>query len=68
VNRPDICDPKLFYVKIHYYDFVEDSVFNHVKSVMTRLFNDMEMQMEGGKLTRKRHPKKRNRTRRVRKN
>ena len=68
-NRPDICDPNLFYVKVHYYDFNSDSLLERVKEIMSNVFNTMAS-TQGGRAkkrpTRKRTLKRK--MRRTRKN
>ena len=66
-NRPDICDPTTFYVKLHFYDF-EDDLFEPVKKVMSDYFHSLEQptnrSLRGGKKTRKRKRNARRKTRR----
>jgi hypothetical protein len=66
-NRPDICDPTTFYVKLHFYDF-EDDLFEPVKKVMSDFFHSLEQpnnrSFRGGKKTRKRKRNARRKTRR----
>lgn len=66
-NRPDICDPTTFYVKLHFYDF-EDDLFEPVKKVMSDYFHSLDQSkntsFRGGKKTRKRKRNARRKTRR----
>jgi len=66
-NRPDICDPTTFYVKLHFYDF-EDDLFEPVKKIMSDFFHSFEQpnnrSLRGGKKTRKRKRIVRRKTRR----
>jgi hypothetical protein len=66
-NRPDICDPTTFYVKLHFYDF-EDDLFEPVKKVMIEYFHSLDQSkntsFRGGKKTRKRKRNARRKTRR----
>jgi len=58
-NRPDICEPKKFYVKVHYYHFTDKEYMDKVKEAVRAFFNDMESVSQptsiGGKKTHKRH-------------
>lgn len=50
-NRPDICDPTTFYVKLHFYEF-EDRLFESVKNVMINYFHSLDKptsSLRGGK-------------------
>ena len=66
-NRPDICDPTTFYVKLHFYEF-KDSLFEPVKKVMSDYFYSLNQSkhtsIRGGKKTRKRKRNERRKTRR----
>ena len=57
-NRPDICDPKKFYVKVHYYHFTDKELMSKIKDAVRVFFDDMESVSQptsiGGKKTRKR--------------
>ena len=57
-NRPDICDPKKFYVKVHYYHFTDKEFMGKIKDAVRVFFDDMESVSQptsiGGKKTRKR--------------
>ena len=59
-NRPDICDPKKFYVKVHYYNFTDKELMGQIKAAVHVFFDDMEKESvsqqssyRGGKKTRK---------------
>jgi hypothetical protein len=59
-NRPDICDPKKFYVKVHYYNFTDKDFMGQIKAAVHVFFDDMEKESvsqppsyRGGKKTRK---------------
>ena len=70
-NRPDICDPNLFYVKVHYYDFNSDSLLERVKEIMSNVFNTMASTQGGKGRAKKRPTRKRalkRKMRRTRKN
>jgi len=41
-NRPDICEPKKFYVKVHYYHFTDKELMSHIKAVVHVFFDEME--------------------------
>ena len=67
-NRPDICDPTTFYVKLHFYDF-ENDLFEFVKNVMITYFHSLDQSknrsnFRGGKKTRKQKRNARRKTRR----
>lgn len=72
-NRPDICDPTTFYVKLHFYDF-EDDLFESVKTLMKSFFRSLDSSnnqnvsnnrnFRGGKKTRRRKRVVRRKTRR----
>uniref|UniRef100_A0A6C0KRC7 Uncharacterized protein n=1 Tax=viral metagenome TaxID=1070528 RepID=A0A6C0KRC7_9ZZZZ len=66
-NRPDICDPTTFYIKLHFYDF-EDDLFEPVKKAMIEYFHSLDQSknasFRGGKKTRKRKRNARRNTRR----
>jgi hypothetical protein len=57
-NRPDICDPKKFYVKVHYYHFTDKEYMDKVKEAVRAFFDDMESRSQpasiGGKQAHKR--------------
>lgn len=57
-NRPDICEPKKFYVKVHYYHFTDKELMSKIKDAVRVFFDDMESVSQptsiGGKKTRKR--------------
>ena len=64
-NRPDICDPKKFYVKVHYYHFTDKVLMGQIKAAVHVFFDDMEKESvsqrtsyRGGKKTRKRNTKR----------
>jgi hypothetical protein len=70
-NRPDICDPKKFYVKVHYYHFTDKKLMGQIKAAVHVFFDDMEKESvsqrtsyRGGKKTRKSNAK-RNATRKT---
>ena len=42
VNRPDICDPKKFYVKVHYYYFTDKELMNDVKKAVQAFFDHLD--------------------------
>jgi hypothetical protein len=42
VNRPDICEPKKFYVKVHYYYFTDPDLMSKVKAAVHVFFDEME--------------------------
>lgn len=65
-NRPDICEPKKFYVKVHYYNFTDKELMGQIKAAVHVFFDDMEKESvsqrtsyRGGKKTRKRNTKRR---------
>jgi len=73
VNRPDICEPKKFYVKVHYYNFTDKNFLAQIKAAVHVFFDEMEKKnvsqrtsYRGGKKTRKSNTK-RNATRATRK-
>ena len=64
-NRPDICEPKKFYVKVHYYNFKDKDFMGQIKAAVHVFFDDMEKESvsqrtsyRGGKKTRKRNTKR----------
>ena len=64
-NRPDICEPKKFYVKVHYYHFTDKEFMGKIKAAVHVFFDDMEKESvsqrtsyRGGKKTRKRNTKR----------
>lgn len=64
-NRPDICEPKKFYVKVHYYHFTDKVLMGQIKAAVHVFFDDMEKESvsqqptyRGGKKTRKRNAKR----------
>jgi hypothetical protein len=76
VNRPDICEPKKFYVKVHYYHFTDKDFMSKIKAAVHVFFDDLENKNVsqrttsiGGKKTlkrvtrRKRHTKRHNKRR-----
>ena len=65
VNRPDICERKKFYVKVHYYYFTDKELMRKIKEAVQVFFNNMEKTTvlqqptyQGGKKTRKRNTKR----------
>jgi hypothetical protein len=42
VNRPDICEPKKFYVKVHYYYFTDKDLMGEVKHAVHAFFDHLE--------------------------
>ena len=64
-NRPDICESKKFYVKVHYYHFTDKEFMGKIKAAVHVFFDDMEKESvsqrtsyRGGKKTRKRNTKR----------
>jgi hypothetical protein len=74
VNRPDICEPKKFYVKVHYYHFTDKDFMSKIKAIVHVFFDELESprkptenntlsfkrrtSYQGGKKTRKRVTKR----------
>lgn len=59
-NRPDICEPKKFYVKVHYYHFTDKEYMDKVKEAVRAFFNDMESVSQPTSIGGKRHRTLRN--------
>ena len=52
-NRPDICESKKFYVKVHYYHFTDKEFMGKIKESVSQ-----RTSYRGGKKTRKRNTKR----------
>jgi hypothetical protein len=72
VNRPDICERKKFYVKVHYYYFTDKELMNDVKKAVQAFFDELDSShhsmktpkpisfeiSQGGKRHTRRHPRR----------